>query len=71
MIQPSKRRRTIVSVAFSPEQFQEVAKAASRRGVFVSAFIREAALEESGPVLAWFPSQTTTYALSMPRVEVS
>lgn len=39
-----EKRRAIVSVAFSAEEFQRVAQEAEARGMFVSAYIRQKAL---------------------------
>ena len=47
MVRPSKRRRTIVSVAFSPHHFRTVAECAARLRMPVSTFIREAALDKA------------------------
>ncbi len=47
MVRPSKRRRTIVSVAFSPHHFHTVAECAARLRMPVSAFIRKAALDKA------------------------
>ncbi len=41
---PVKRKRSVLSVAFSAEQFEAIGEAAEALGMKLSAFVREAAL---------------------------
>lgn len=80
--QPVKNRRTVVSVAFSREDFERVSQYATKQGVKTSEFIREAALKQadtkpvkvtevriSGPLHTRYPRQTEHVAISVVKLE--
>ena len=71
-----KSPRAIVSVAFSREDFDNVAAYAERHGMKTSEFIRRAALERTSPnergtvVSATGGVQTSYAAISLPRTTI-